>query len=190
MALGKAQPVGISLPGHSSLLVECPLATLWSSCCTCSKSPHSVNETQIFTLCCFLKSSLGVLDKLNNGLKCIISVLSIQLEGPVALWASFRCPGPFTSFSPSNGFFSVNIVTFEPLGVPQRHQSGWIYGIMVYFPPIVGFKFVWSFSVHDRGHFGFSASGCLILGNPRCQLWMSVWAKIWVRLSFAAVVML
>ena len=143
-----------------------------------------------FTLWCFLKSSLGVLDKLKDGLKCIISVLSIQLQGPVVLWKSFRCPGAFRSFSPSEGFFSVKMVTFEPLWVPQRHQSGWIYGIMVYFPPIVGFKFVWSFSVHDRGHFGFSASGCLILGNPRCQLWMSVGAKIWVRLSFAAVVML
>ena len=63
------------------------------------------------------------------------------------------------------GFFSVKIVTFEPLWGPQRHQSGWIRGIMVYFSPIVGFKFVGSFPVHDLGHFAISASGCLILGN-------------------------
>ena len=50
--------------------------------------------------------------------------LSTQLEGPVVLWTSFRCAEAFRSFSPSGGFFSVKIVTFEPLWVPQSHQSG------------------------------------------------------------------
>ena len=124
----------------------------------------SMPKDQIYTVR-LLKSSLVVLDMLKDGLTCIISVLSTQLEGPVVLWTSFRCAEAFRSFSPSGVFFSVKIVTFEPLWVPQSHQSGWICCIMVYFSPIVGFKFVWSFSVHDLGHFAISASGCLILGN-------------------------
>ena len=68
-------------------------------------------------------------------------------------------------FSPSEGFFSVKIVTFWPLSVPQRPQSGWIHVIIVYFPHINGFYDVWSFWAHDLEHFSISASGYSVLGN-------------------------
>ena len=49
--------------------------------------------------------------------------------------------------------------------MPKRPQSGRIYIIIEYFPPIKGFIVVWSFSVHDLGRFAVLASGCSVFDN-------------------------
>ena len=67
--------------------------------------------------------------------------------------------------SPSEGLFNGKMDHFGPLWVPTRPQSGSIYFIMVYHPPIKGFKTVWTFSVYDLGHFAISASGCMVFSN-------------------------
>ena len=86
---------------------------------------HPVYKRQNIQRVAFSNQAIFVLDKLEEGLECIISALSIHPEGPVVLWLSVWCPGRVRSFSPSEGFSSVKQSIFGPLlGVEE--SSKWV----------------------------------------------------------------
>ena len=62
-----------------------------------------------------LVEGLSVHDKLENGLKFIISALSIHPGGLVVLWATLGYPGAFKVFSASDIFSHEKMVAFWPL---------------------------------------------------------------------------
>ena len=49
MTLSKAKLLGIPLLRHSCLLLQSPTTALGSSCCTCSKCPHSLQQASSLT---------------------------------------------------------------------------------------------------------------------------------------------